>query len=90
LIQPAFVRALAQRLVAGGDLHVATDHIGYAEWIEEVLKAEPTLENACAPERFRRGVNDRPSTAYELEFRAEGHSFWFFSYRRCADAPLLD
>jgi tRNA (guanine-N7-)-methyltransferase len=86
LIQPGFVRALARRLVAGGELHVATDHVGYAEWIDEVLEGEPSLENACAPERFRRKVNDRPSTAYELEFRAEGHSFWFFSYRRRADA----
>jgi tRNA (guanine-N7-)-methyltransferase len=85
LIQPGFVRALARRLVAGGELHIATDHVGYAEWIEEVLAGEPGLENAFAPERFRQRVNDRPSTAYELEWRAKGHSFRFFSYRRRAD-----
>ena len=65
LIQRGFVRALARRLVAGGELHVATDH-------------------AYAPERFRPRVNGRPPTAYELEWRAEGHSFRFFSYRRRA------
>ena len=86
LIQPGFVRTIARCLVAGGELHIATDHVGYAEWIEEVLAGEPSLENACAPERFRRGVNDRPPTAYELEWRAKGHSFRFFSYRRRADA----
>ena len=86
LIQPGFVRVLARRLVAGGELHVATDHIGYAEWIDEVLAGEPSLENACAPERFRRSVSNRPATAYELEWRAQGHPFCFFSYRRRADA----
>jgi tRNA (guanine-N7-)-methyltransferase len=86
LIQPGFVRALARRLVAGGELHVATDHVGYAEWIDEVLAVEPSLENACAPERFRPSVNDRPTTAYELEWRAKGHPFRFFSYRRRSDA----
>jgi tRNA (guanine-N7-)-methyltransferase len=86
LVQPGFVRALARCLVVGGTLHVATDDPGYAEWIDEVLADEPALENACAPVRFRRQVNDRPATAYELEWRAEGHSFWFFSYRRGADA----
>jgi tRNA (guanine-N7-)-methyltransferase len=90
LIQPRFVRALARCLADGGELHVATDHADYAEWIDEVLAAEPGLENACAPERFRRSVEDRPTTAYELEWRAEGHSFWFFCYRRRSEGPLLD
>jgi len=85
LIQPDFVRELARRLLAGGELHVATDHVGYAEWIDEVLAAEPSLENACAPERFRRKANDRPTTAYELEWRAKGHPFFSFWYRRRVD-----
>ena len=87
LIQPRFVRALARCLVPGGELHVATDHLGYAGWIDEVLAAEPALENAWAPEPFRRSANDRPSTAYELEWRAKGHPFHFFWYRRRSDAP---
>jgi tRNA (guanine-N7-)-methyltransferase len=87
LIQARFVRALARCLVAGGELHVATDHIGYAEWIDEVLTAESGLENALAPERFRRSVNDRPTTAYELEWRAKGHPFRFFAYRRRSCGP---
>jgi tRNA (guanine-N7-)-methyltransferase len=82
LIQPPLVAALARRLRPGGVVHVATDHMGYGEQIDEVLRAEPLLENLYAPESFRRMVVGRPPTAYELEWRAEGRSFHFFSYRR--------
>ena len=86
LLQPAFVRALAQRLVPGGDLHVATDHADYAEQIDAVLAAEPELENAFAPARFLREVPGRLPTAYEIEWRAEGRPLHFWHYRRRADA----
>lgn len=82
LIQPGFVRELAERLVPSGVVNVATDHPGYAEHVHEVLSAEPSLENLYAPEPFRRAVEDRPSTAYELEWRAQGRSFHFFRYAR--------
>lgn len=82
LIQPAFVAALALRLVPGGALQVATDDVAYAEWIAEVLAGEPRLENALAPEAFAREVTGRKATAYELEWRAEGRPLHFFTYRR--------
>lgn len=82
LIQPGLVRALALRLVPGGRLQVATDDVAYAEWIAEVLAAEPLLENERAPERFAREVPGRRATAYELEWRAEGRPLHFFTYRR--------
>ena len=45
-----------------------------------VLSAEARLTNLYAPDRFRGEVHDRPHTAYELEWRAQGRSFHFFSY----------
>ncbi len=81
LLQPAFLDLLCRRLAPGGVLHVATDHAGYAEQVDEVLSAEPRLENGYAPAAFRRTVDDRPHTAYELEWRAEGRDFHFFLYR---------
>ena len=62
----------------------------YAEWIDEILAAEPALEN-------RRGagwsseVEDRPCTAYEAEWRAERRALHFFTYSRRPDvaAPRL-
>lgn len=85
LIQPAFVLDLARALEPGGKLQVATDDPDYAEWIDEVLAAAaPSLENRYGAEPWRRDVEDRPRTAYELEWRAEGRALHFFSYGRPA------
>jgi tRNA (guanine-N7-)-methyltransferase len=82
LIQAPFVRALAERLAPGGELHVATDHVEYAEQVAAVLAAEPRLENLFAPAPFVSEVPGRMRTAYELEWRAEGRPLHFFDYRR--------
>jgi tRNA (guanine-N7-)-methyltransferase len=83
LIQPPFAALLARRLVPGGELHVATDHPGYAEWIDLVLSKTPGLENIDAPRPFLREAPDhRRPTAYELEWRALGRGLYFFRYRR--------
>ncbi len=82
LVQPGFVRAVALRLVPGGVVNVATDHVGYAEQIDEVLAAEPLLENRYAPDRFRPEVGGRSPTAYEREWRADGRTLHFFCYGR--------
>ena len=82
LIQSGFMRALALRLVPGGVVNIATDHVAYAEQIDEVLRAEPLLENRYAPDRFRPDVSGRSPTAYEREWRAEGRRLHFFCYGR--------
>ena len=82
LIQPPFLRELALRLQPGGRVEIATDHEGYAGWIERALAAEPWLENACAPEPFLREVPGRMRTAYQLEWLREGRPLYFFTYRR--------
>lgn len=82
LVQPALVAALAERLVPGGVLYVATDDIGYAEHIDAVLAAEPRLENHWAPARWLPEVPGRMQTAYEREWRAEGRPLHFWAYRR--------
>jgi tRNA (guanine-N7-)-methyltransferase len=81
-VQPDALRWIVRRLVPGGLLRIATDHPGYAEWIDEHLAAVPELENRYAPERWRAQVEDRMATAYELEWRALGRSFHFFEYAR--------
>jgi tRNA (guanine-N7-)-methyltransferase len=82
LLQPGFVRLLASKLVPGGHLKIATDHPGYAEWIAEILPAVEILENAYAPDPYRRSEAGRLPTAYELLWRAEGRDFHFFDYVR--------
>ncbi len=87
LIQPALVAALAERLLPGGLLHVATDDVGYAEHIDAVLTAEPRLENHWAPARWLPEVPGRMQTAYEREWRAEGRPLHFWAYR-CRSSPV--
>jgi len=82
LIQPPFLRDLALRLQPGGCVEIATDHEGYARWIERALAAEALLDNACAPEPFLREVPGRIRTAYQLEWLREGRPLYFWTYRR--------
>jgi len=81
LIQPGFVAMLAARLAPGALLHVATDHVGYAEQMDAVLSGEPRLENVLGVP-FAAEVPGRGCTAYEAMWRAEGRPLHFFSYRR--------
>ena len=83
LVQTPFVHQLARRLRPGGELHVATDDVPYAEHIHEVLRVEALLENAL-PAAFLPEIPERPVTAYEAMWRAEGRPLHFFSYRRRA------
>jgi len=82
LFQPALLEELVRCLAPGGILNLATDDADYAEHVVEVLAGEARLENLYAPEPFRREVDDRPGTAYEHEWRAQGRSFHFFRLRR--------
>lgn len=82
LVTPALVRHLARCLAPGGEIHMATDHVLYAETMHETLSGEPLLENLHEPQPFVHEVPERPATAYELEWRAEGRECRFFAYRR--------
>ncbi len=82
LVQPTLVARLADRLVPGGQLHVATDDVPYAEHIDACLRGEPALENAYAPHAWLSEVPGRKPTRYELEWRAEGRPLHFWCYRR--------
>jgi len=83
LVQAPFVHQLATRLLPGGELHVATDDVPYAEHIAEVLRAETLLENEL-PAPWLPEIPGRPVTAYEAMWRAEGRPLHFFTYRRRA------
>lgn len=84
LFQEHFVSRLARRLKPGGTLYAATDDRPYAEQIDEVLSAEPLLENEYAPLHWLPEVEGRMHTGFEAEWRAEGRPLQFFAYRRPA------
>lgn len=78
LIQKPFVALLADRLVEGGRLRLATDWEDYAEWMLEVLEAEPRLANDC--DGFADRFGGRPVTRFEARGQELGHPVWDLSY----------
>lgn len=82
LFQPAFVKHLAAVLEPGARLHAATDHPGYALWIDDVLRGEEDLENLHAPRCWSESAPSRPRTAYEEAWLAEGRRIAYFEYRK--------
>jgi tRNA (guanine-N7-)-methyltransferase len=81
LVQPPFVRLLAQRLAPGGLLHFATDWLPYAEQMLQVLGDEPALQNA-APPGFAERPAYRPLTRFETRGLKLGHGVRDLLFRR--------
>jgi tRNA (guanine-N7-)-methyltransferase len=76
IVQPAFVTLVAERLKPGGCFRLATDWEPYAEWMREVLDAEPRLVNAAAD------AAGRSETRFETRGRHLGHRVTDLTYRR--------
>jgi len=74
LIQQEFVALLCRKLKAGAYIHVATDWQEYAEWVMQILQAEPQLSNTApgyAPQ-----PDYRPLTKFEQRGLKLGHDVW--------------
>ena len=74
LIQAEFVKLLCSKLKTGGYLHVATDWQEYAEWVLDVLKAEPQLQNTTS--EYAEKPSYRPLTKFENRGIKLGHGVW--------------
>ena len=86
LIQPPFVRELAERLKPGATLHCATDWQPYAEQMLAVLGAEPLLANTADGYAPRPAY--RPETKFERRGLRLGHGVWDLVFRRMAQAAV--
>ncbi|MDA7417980.1 tRNA (guanosine(46)-N7)-methyltransferase TrmB [Xenophilus arseniciresistens] len=83
LIQPPFVRQLAEHLAPGGYLHCATDWQPYAQQMLEVLGAEPLLANTSqAPDGWADKPDYRPLTKFENRGLRLGHGVWDLVFKR--------
>uniref|UniRef100_C5CQ07 tRNA (guanine-N(7)-)-methyltransferase n=1 Tax=Variovorax paradoxus (strain S110) TaxID=543728 RepID=C5CQ07_VARPS len=80
LIQPKFVKKLAEHLQPGGYIHCATDWQPYAEQMLEVLSAEPLLRNTA--EGYAPKPEYRPLTKFENRGIKLGHGVWDLVFRR--------
>jgi tRNA (guanine-N7-)-methyltransferase len=74
LIQAEFVKLLCAKLKVGAYIHVATDWQEYAEWVLEVLKAEPQLQNSAS--EYAEKPAYRPLTKFENRGIQLGHGVW--------------
>lgn len=80
LIQAEFVKLLCTKLKTGGYLHVATDWQEYAEWVLEVLKAEPQLQNTA--KEYAEKPSYRPLTKFENRGIKLGHGVWDMVFKK--------
>lgn len=80
LIQAEFVKLLCSKLKEGAYIHVATDWQEYAEWVLEVLRAEPQLQNTAADYADKPAY--RPLTKFENRGLKLGHGVWDLVFRR--------
>jgi len=76
IVQPAFAALAARKLAPGGILHAATDWPDYAEHMNQVFSAEPSLEPAA------RGLSQRPKTKFEARGVRLGHAIRDLYFRR--------
>lgn len=63
IVNADFLSQVASKLKPGGFLHIATDWVPYAEWIEEVVDASPL---------FTGGVVERPEWRPVTRFEGQG------------------
>ena len=83
LIQSKFIGDLAHLIREDGYLHLATDWAPYAEYMFDVLDAEPRFTNAGGACRTAVARPDyRPVTKFELRGERLGHAVQDLIYLR--------
>ena len=82
LIQPDFVRLLAERVKSGGTLRLATDWEPYAQEMLVHLSAEPCLRNLAPQGGFVPRPEERQATRFERRGERLGHAVWDLAFGR--------
>ncbi len=81
IVQPEFVDLIAEKLVVGGTLNIATDWANYARHIDEILSHSDCF--TCTQRREHDGDQplDRPRTKFEQRGLQKGHRIcdWCFT-----------
>ncbi|MCH5641018.1 MULTISPECIES: tRNA (guanosine(46)-N7)-methyltransferase TrmB [unclassified Gordonia (in: high G+C Gram-positive bacteria)] len=82
-VQSGTLELMADRLVPGGVLHIATDHAGYAEWIaEELATQDPNRPHVVQLTGETPISLERPTTKFEGRAEREGRDVNEFVYTR--------
>lgn len=86
LVQPGLIRDLAERLEPRGELRIATDHAGYAEWISGVLEDQAYLRSMHSAA----WIDDRdsaPATKYMKKGVEAGAVIHCFEWMKVNNVP---
>ncbi|GAA1482034.1 tRNA (guanosine(46)-N7)-methyltransferase TrmB [Gordonia sinesedis] len=87
-VQRGTLELMAERLVPGGVLHIATDHDGYAEWIAELLATQDPNRPHLIPATRPAPISlTRPTTKFEGRAEREGRAVNEFVYVRPLPPP---
>lgn len=85
LVQPGFIRLLADKMAPGAILHLATDWAPYAEHMLEVLTAADGFENLSGSGGYCDRPAWRPLTRFELRGQRLGHASHDLLFSRGSD-----
>ncbi len=83
LIQTSFLELVGRRLVPDGIVTIATDHVGYAEWIEEAYTRQSMLRSCHASVAVDR-IDGRFPTKYERKAIDAGVPIHYYEWKRFA------
>lgn len=82
-VNPGPIGLLHRRLRPGGELRIATDHVGYLRHTLAVMQRQTGFEwTARHPADWSQVPADWPDTRFAAKARALGHSVWRLIYRR--------
>jgi tRNA (guanine-N7-)-methyltransferase len=82
IVQPDFVRLVAQKLKHHGVLHMATDWQPYAEAMMEVASSCALLQNSAGAQQYSERPDYRPETKFERRGQQLGHGVWDLLFHR--------
>lgn len=83
LIQPVFVKQVAEKLKVGGLFHLATDWEDYAIQMMSVLSESPDFTNLAGVGQFSNRSSQRPViTKFEQRGHHSGRTIWELQFTR--------
>ncbi|MBY0282030.1 MAG: tRNA (guanosine(46)-N7)-methyltransferase TrmB [Alphaproteobacteria bacterium] len=82
-VQKETIKEIHRLLKQGGEWRIATDHEGYAYWVDEQFK-DPEISSLFTQQRqdiyVRPDINEWPETRYEEKAKLEFRKSAFFSF----------
>ena len=86
IVQPVFLEQVANKLVPGGILHMATDWENYARHMLAAGDAAAAFRNCAGTGHFSPRPDYRPVTRFEQRGQRLGHGVWDLLFERIETA----